>query len=445
MNVSKPRENNHLFNSTAELELLVSGALVFGAYQMSDGTRELIAWALNHNIPSNSLWLIVLTIIALFFSTIVPISILIHFFFRVYWLALVGLKTAFQAQDPEQDPPSSYPPMFERIIGRSLDIEAHIGVVNTVSSCIFAFSFLMIFSFCLSFLPCYLLFAGVGFLDQLGGPFLDFVSGLLNLGLSLGALLYMIDFFSLGSVKKSPWRWLRRLYFPFYVFYSWISLSFLYRGIYYYLIAHTSRKWLAFFLIIYFSLTIFLFNQGYYANSLLPYVSLKQPSHFEGLFKYQMFYEDEMPEAYLLHLPYIESYIVPRGKYSLRLSVPVIYQLEDHLLQVCDSIRPFVERGWHWRRTVTFSFNRLWYPRNFNVVENTRGILNCFSGQIELSLNGKGLERNDFYYDFHPESGRLVFSKMIALDSLEKGRHLLRVSFPEVFPKYRYDIPFYLD
>ena len=136
-----------LFKQNSEVEVLISAAIVFTAFVINDLAGDWIIQALNLNISSNSPVLMVVAIAALYMSSILPISLISHFILRIYWLALVGLKSVYP--EPEREVVNS---KFDKIVNGSLDIEKQIAVVDRICSSIFAFTFLTLFAFLFTFL-----------------------------------------------------------------------------------------------------------------------------------------------------------------------------------------------------------------------------------------------------------------------------------------------------
>ena len=108
-----------LFKQNSELETLVSAAIVFVVVSVNDVIIQGIVLALNNNVPSNSNLIIIFALVALYLMAMLPMSIIIHFLFRIYWLSLVGLKSVF----PENvDALEQYTPFFKKKISRHLSL-----------------------------------------------------------------------------------------------------------------------------------------------------------------------------------------------------------------------------------------------------------------------------------------------------------------------------------
>lgn len=158
----KKDEKYILFKQNSELETLVSAAIVFVVVSVNDIVIQGITLALNNNIPSNSNLIIAFAFVALYLMAMLPMSIIIHFLFRIYWLSLVGLKSVFSENTEALD---QYTPYFQKRIARYQALERQIEKVDKISSSLFSFTILSLFAFCFSFIA---VFGFIVLLPRLG-------------------------------------------------------------------------------------------------------------------------------------------------------------------------------------------------------------------------------------------------------------------------------------
>lgn len=416
------------FKQNSELEILLSAAIIFAALKMNDGIAGLITDAINANIPNDSPFLIGLAVAGLYLSTLLPLSIVIHFALRIYWLALMGLKSAFP-QDVEDI--SRYSDYFQKIVGRSLNLDKQIKMIDKVSSSLFAFTFLSLFAFCFSFVSCVFIIEGLDksiLPEAVGYAFLVCV------------VLYAFDFFSLGLLKRIKWPFFKYFYAPIYWVFNILTLAFLYRGIYYTLIHSIPRYLIGIILPSYIFLALFLFNLGYTDSGLFPV----RPwlSDYGGKVAHVMMYSDDFDqrENFTIQAPYIKSYIVEKN--YLEVFVPVTFDLEDSLVAACD-IEPFEERGLNWRNYATFSFNDIEYPEGFNLSENMTRILTCAEDHTVIAIDSVNVEAN-FLITRRDNPSKTLFKTVLSLDSLKNGSHLLSLQTASTWNRNVVYIPFYL-
>lgn len=222
-----------LFKQSSELEILISAAIIFAALQISDVINLGITDLLNSNVKPDSPFLVVLAVIGLYLSTLLPISIVVHFILRIFWLSLVGLHSAFPQQDRIE---GQYDAKYEKIINRSLDLDRQISRLDQLGSSIFAFSFLTLFSFCFPFASVFgltYLFYRVSAIPGINEAFGGVVSGILTFTLIVSVLTYALDYVLGGKLKKIEHKTFKKIYFVIYKFMSIITLAPLSRGIYY--------------------------------------------------------------------------------------------------------------------------------------------------------------------------------------------------------------------
>lgn len=84
------KQRGLLFKQSSELEILISAAIVFAAFNLLDLVPSLLSTILNNNVSNTSPVLVIAVLVSLFLSTLLPISIVIHFVLRFYWLSLVA-------------------------------------------------------------------------------------------------------------------------------------------------------------------------------------------------------------------------------------------------------------------------------------------------------------------------------------------------------------------
>ncbi len=423
------KDTRPLFKQNSELEVLLSAAVIFAALSLNDTILGWINFAINANISGSSPFLITLAIIGLYISTLLPISIVIHFALRVYWLSLIGLKSAFLNKPKDL---SEFSPYFQKLISRKINLDLQIDTIDKVSSSIFAFSFLTLFAFSFSFIAVF----GVTFV-------FSFSQGL---GWLLVVLLsiYAFDFFSLGRLKKIKITWFQKIYTPVYWVFSVLTASFLYRGLYYNLINNVPKVIMGVALPLYMALAVFLFNSGYYPDGIYPPEFIGK--NMRGEQANSNFYKDKFDEKAIVSTPFIQSFIIPQNQNYIELSIPISTFLQDTLLQACDDIALYNDQGFHWRKYAQFDFNRLEYPEGFDYGDNARNILKCLSSVVSVSIDDRPIDLGSFRFMTLKNPSRHLFGTVIGLDSfVAGGDHVLNIKMPLTGSSNDFFIPFYLD
>ena len=215
------------------LELLISGFAIFllvGArdplnlfiYNSSVTSTGIIAIDLALTVPSIILigsWFVLL------------INLIVHVMFRGLWVSTIGLR--YVSGDIDFDSLELTPKFKSFLEHRIVNFDTFINRLEKLCSSIFGFTFLIIFVIISTGL--FFFFAsGLILLSAWSPPPMDiFFEGVVFVYFAGGGI-YLIDFITLGWLKKLPK--IGGLYFPLYLFYSLITLSFIYRPLYYNLI-----------------------------------------------------------------------------------------------------------------------------------------------------------------------------------------------------------------
>jgi len=436
------KNENWFFKQSSELELLISAAIVFASFAVSDLVETMIFTFLNNNVPSNSEWLFLLAIVSLFTSSILPLTIVVHFIFRFYWLSLVGLRTVFNGKLEIQE----FSEKFRGALKKPLDLDKQIDIVDRISSSIFAFAFMTMFAFILSTTSVFIIYQVIlPSIYQLfdNNMVLGIVRVLQNLFLLI-CFIYMIDFFTLGWFKRIKKKWFIRIYYPLYRVMSAITFSFFYRGIYYSLVQQTSRKFMAFLLPIYVFLAIFKLNAGYSPNKI--YDSLIYSYNVGDASFKNPYYADRFEKNLNVQVPFLESYILLPGQNHINLHIPIMAFLEDSLLARCDIQPVNEERSINWRKYIQTDFNRPKFDKDFSLRENAESTIDCFKRYSRVLLDDT--VEIDPKYRFmewqYPEKN--VFMTTISTLNMNHGEHYVTFKYvTENKDRATYRIPFWID
>ncbi len=153
------------------------------------------------------------------------IGFFIHLIFRGYWIGLIGLNSVFPNGISKQR--LAMKGRFSKLIGDASNINA-ILKLDDLCGQIFALTFLIFFS--LSSFILYIIFM---MLSIYGFTVLEWklAGKIFQITFLLMGLISLIDFFTFGRLKKI--NWLARLYYPLHYAISLLTLSFLYRRLYY--------------------------------------------------------------------------------------------------------------------------------------------------------------------------------------------------------------------
>jgi len=270
-----------------QLELLVSGFAIFltaATFEPIEdyGTRlQVISDGIDLQIGVLTLFSSILYGSAFF----VFVNLILHVVFRGMWISAIGLRSISGEIDFEE---LKFVKPFDKFMKKKLgSFDDFIHRLEDISSVIFAFTFLIVFMFVSFFL--FMMFLGL--ITKLLNPIMsNDPAPLVEWGVKgcvitilIAALLYFLDFVSLGFFKKK--RWIAIWYYPIYRFFSIITFSWLYRPLYYNLIDNKFGKRVSFFLVPYFITGVFIATVSASLNLYIPEDKGKQEI-------YDNYYED---------------------------------------------------------------------------------------------------------------------------------------------------------
>jgi len=240
----KEKENKNIFTEWLEklqqeswqLELLISGFALFGIWESRD-ILESFTNFLAVNNPVKSEASIVLRVVTqmlkaawLVFFT----NLLIHVIMRGLWIGAIGLRYVSGEIDYDKLKYSeSFNKYFKKRVG---GFDDYIERLEKICSSIFAYTFLLFFIFLsLSFFIIFwiLLAALLNYLFNSDDSSISAISIGINTVFGFLAFFVFIDFITLGLFKKIQDKSFSKVYGYIYRFYSFITLSFIYRPLLY--------------------------------------------------------------------------------------------------------------------------------------------------------------------------------------------------------------------
>lgn len=228
-----------------QLELIVSGVVIFlllGAYDTVESlTRELGILDMGNSMLST---LSMFLVGCFLFSYLLLVTMfLLHLVLRGMWIGAIGLRSVSGDFNFEA---LNYRPKFQNFLHHRLGtFDAYIERLEKNASIAFSLAFLLFFAI-LSF---GLFFGAItlGFILITGaeGDYtalansrgatltrITFIAiAVWVIVMLLAGLLYLLDFLTLGWLKKRSW--FHKVYYPIYRFLGWVTLAHLYRPFYY--------------------------------------------------------------------------------------------------------------------------------------------------------------------------------------------------------------------
>lgn len=406
-----------------QLELIVSG---FSIFLLLEGT-EFLSDLFQHirNNPSSDLFgnLIskLIVVFCLFSFKAMTVNLLVHLFLRGLWIGMIGLQSVTKNIDYDK---LNYDKIYEDFLKPKYhNLESGIVLIDKIASLIFSLSFLLIFCF-LSFLL-FLLFVGgveyiIGFIFS-GLPGYYIIENIFSYSSLFIGIIYAFDFLSGGSIKRIRGVF-AQIYFPIYRFLGWITLSFLYRSLYYSLVSNINKAVLMIFLISYFLLmttisSIRISSQPYHLMDASP----------ESI--HSNFYDAERKDG-----ESVEKASIPSKIYSGK-HLPLFirnWSTDTEIIRlICPNLKTTKKEGLHFGRNIpkTWKFNRL-FSNEQNFIfkkEKIDSALLCNKMLFDIYLNDQLLTDQEFHFTKHPSNDDLGFHTMIDINDLPSGENLIRI------------------
>jgi len=211
-----------------QLELLISGFAIFGLVTAIPTLTESLSEAQNNH----QIYRLVISLVASTSCYILIFNLLLHVLLRGLWIGALGLR--YVSGDIDYDS-LKYSQKFTKYLKKRVgSFDKYIGTLENYCSVIFAVSFLLIFyvlAITFTILAISLIGNQIIGNDDLPGWLSHGVGVTLMVFITFGMFFTLIDFLTLGFLKKK--KWLSVIYFPIYWVFGFITLSFLYRPLVY--------------------------------------------------------------------------------------------------------------------------------------------------------------------------------------------------------------------
>jgi len=401
---------NKLQQESWQLELLISGFAIFGLFTAIPFLKtEMVIAENDRQIFSFALYLI--SFIA---SCILIFNLLIHVILRGLWIGALGLRYVSGDIDFEK---LNYSEKFTRYLKRKIvSFDKYVASLENYCSVLFAISFLLIFyviSISLTIL-CIVIIANLIISNEsLPETFRSILGAILIISILFGTFLVFIDFLTQGFLKKK--KWLSKIYFPFYWFFSYATLTFLYRPLVYNFLDNKFTRRLSFFLVpSYIAIAVlisFKNNKTNYLES-AQYVSNTyiDSRHYEDLLlEEDQFAKIATIQSKVIKEPYIKLFrIFTEG-------------VEDRIYNYKPSLKPEEDkRGFNTDLVMFQSTNSLKYRDSL-----TRQYLAVFNETHQIYIDTVKYE-SDFLIAKNNKK-QFGFETYVNIKKLPEGKHVLRL------------------
>ncbi len=412
----------HLRNNSWEMELLITGFVLVGLFQVPDlliGFKDMLASQVVSNFMRNSvgaIWRMLDTSVKVIILNLVLLLIL-----RGYWIGLIGLDSTIHNKDAK---------------ARERKLIKSIRKLDDVCSIIFALTFLIVFiTIASSIYMIYwsLLAVIIGFYvpSYLVVPYRVVTIFAFSL-FSVVGILKVTDFLTLGRIKAIRSKWFA---LPFNFLSRWVeylTLGFLSRQIYSFLMKSIPRKRFRLILVAYIFVIIVIFTGIQVENRVyFPFAGSKlmiNPAEYQHLAYHDSSTRDESAVKGLF--PTIQSELVTDP--YLRLYIPYTVMDNENIAVSIPDIKPF-----HSGVVMEYiSFGR------DETIPFQKKVLDYYKGIYSISIDDSVQCNCDFRFYHYPEEKEIGILTYIPLGKLPNGLHELKIFYRE--RGYTREIPFWL-
>lgn len=403
------------------LELLISGFSIFLLAQGQAQLDQVKEYVQLHFYLENQMQGIFFTfwgILKLSCYALI-VSLVFHILMRGFWIGTIGLRSVQPAVDFKR---LRYAPLFEQRLKKKLfSLDRLLIRVDQVSSAVFSFAFLMIFMLISLFCWFLSLSLFITVINAIAEPF-DFdnllskifrITALIIIILYvLMSLLYAIDTLFVGVIKKL--KRISKVYKWVYIIVGTITLSFLYRSIYYHLVSYIgvwpSRA---------------LFNFFIFGMILLPFFKYEHeifyPDENPDNETYSNSYDDMRTEEDLIWDASIPSATIATN--NLPLFIRYNVRSNESLLQICD-YEPSKKRG-----IISGILFKDGLSMDDPSVEEAApdSLLQCLSSLYTVKIDDSLYQDAAYYYLTHPNREEKGIYTALDIRHLDFGYHLLSI------------------
>ncbi|MBK8564083.1 MAG: hypothetical protein IPN76_12285 [Saprospiraceae bacterium] len=337
------------------------------------------------------------------------INLVLHVVLRGLWISAIGLRSVSGDIDFDK---LGFSPRFDQFLRRKTgSFDDYIERLENLCSIVFAFTFLIVFVIVSAAIWSFLaaLFSDAGRSALTGaGAFGEVVVAILELVFALASFIYMLDFVTLGWVKK--WRWFSKGYYPIYRFFGFITLAALYRPMYYNLIDNKLGRRAALLMIPYIYSVIWLASMNVDAH---VWFAVEKNNH--EIVK--SCYDDLRAADKLISAASIPSKFVGNG--YLELFVRYLpYQDDSSLKKKCPDVspptNPGISSGFHIDLTGEEEEEQVDFPKLS---------LDCLASLYELSINDSLYQQPGYRFFRHPNNDERGLLTLLDVAYLPRGEH----------------------
>lgn len=391
-----------------QLELLISGFAIFllaSGYDQIDGFEYKIRLLTSGSEYFGSLLLPFKIILGAWY--VLVINLILHVLLRGLWISTIGIR--YVSGEIEFDV-LKLSPKFDRFLKkRIVSFDSYIEKLEQLCSIVFGFTFLIIFillSFGIYLAGIIIIAFSMDMITENNQP------GWLMLFIPLlifyifGGLIYFIDFITLGWIKKR--KSISGMYYPIYRFFSFVTLSFVYRPLYYNLIDNKYGRKVVLFLFPYALILILISTMTIQTQAFLPNLRFNETLGNNR-------YDDTWNGTTLINSASLQSKFVDNG--YLELYLPYVGRTDDNVIKLlCPDLEPakkgifFLSNGDEKRNSM-----------------NAEMALDCHSQRFKIYVNDSLLSDLKYRFYDHPKRKNQGLATIFDVNFLNRGEHLLKI------------------
>ncbi len=341
------------------------------------------------------------------------VNLICHVVLRGFWIAAIGLR--YISGEIDFDELRLSPKFDAWLRKKTIPYDEYIERLEKYCSVVFAFTFLIIFMFIALGMFFMVQILGISLFRDVIEARIDVVGELPKLIFILVynffGLLYFLDFVSLGKLKRV--KWFSKIYFPIYRFFSLITLSFLYRPLYYNLIDNKFGRRLGYFLVPYVLIVLIGLSFRPQTHFWFP---MEKDDH--GQTMQHEYYDDLRPERAIVSKASIPSKYLDND--FLELFIPYRSRRHDErLTDFCPDFEPFRKSGYY-ASSIKIS------STDFRESAADTA-LQCFKQLHEIYINDSLYLDLKYHFYTHPDKKEKGVLTIIDVAHLNRGQHDLKI------------------
>ena len=391
-----------------QLELLISGFAIFllaGAFEQLDFISYQIKLLTTGSSYFGTLYVPFQILLGVWYVLI--INLILHVLLRGLWISTIGLRYVSGEIDFKL---LNFNSTFDRFLKRRIvSFDLYIQQLEQLCSIVFAFTFLIIFiliSFGIYVSGIILQSLLLDYVNEHSSEAWLFLLIPFLLLYLFGGFIYFLDFITLGWIKRR--KRISKIYYPFYRFLSFVTLSFIYRPLYYNLIDTKFGRRVVLFLVPYLLIFTMVASITVETQSYLP---SNRTGHSILNDRYDDTWNSKEPSTSAS----INSKYISNG--YVELFLPYLGRTDDEVIKLlCPDILP--------ARKGVFLF------RNFDVRRarmDAETTVKCHSKRFDIYINDSLI--SEPVYRFHEHQKRNITGLLTVLDisTLKRGEHHLKI------------------